>query len=151
MNVEIVSKLYLKREKDIDKNVTFKRMDLNCAGLVLYFYSGLYFFVRICSSVFCGVCCSLRGRKDWCLNRLQRQYYILQRGVKQLRKETDLVKVVRRLRMYNDILKSSLVCDKQRRQLLKQTRANVVNAGTETEYETDKEDFVMLNLSHEQG
>lgn len=50
-----------------------------------------------------------------------------------LGKELDVVKVIKRLRQHNEALKSSILCDKRRRRLIKHTKACIVDIETDSE------------------
>lgn len=53
--------------------------------------------------------------------------------MRKLDKEIDIIKVIRRLRSHNEALKSSVMCDKKRRTILKHTKQCVVDINTDSD------------------
>lgn len=100
--------------------------------LYLYLVTGSYFvfhFFRV------FVCASRKGnRKSRCfLAVCQREYYNLKKAMRKLDKELDVVKVINRIRQHNEALKSSILCDKRRRDLIKHSKACTVDVNTDSD------------------
>jgi hypothetical protein len=60
----------------------------------------------------------------------------------------DIVKMIRRIRMHNETLKSSLLCDKKRRRLLKHTKAYTVDLNTDSDNHQIYEKPKVAELGH---
>lgn len=64
------------------------------------------------------------------LFRWRRLNLIFTKALEKLEKELDVLRVVKRVRMDHEILKSSLLCGKKRRRLMRHTQPCVVDVGT---------------------
>ena len=55
------------------------------------------------------------------------------KGVEKMEKEVDVVKMIKRIRMHNLAMKSSVLCSKDRRNMIKNTNACVLNMDTDSD------------------
>jgi len=91
-------------------------------SLYLYRLSGSWMIFSLYN-----MCCKRPSEKYkpdryvWCLAKCYRNYYKFSKGVEKMESEVDILKLIKRVRMHNLALKSSILCSKDRRNMLKNT------------------------------
>ena len=98
------------------------------------------FIYKLLNCLCCCVCAfgqrNSRSRDSTCcFGRNEKLYDVYQRGVSKLNRELDILKLLKRVRQHHQSLKSSVLCNKERRTLLKHARKNLINFDTDSDPE----------------